>query len=95
MAHLFRVICGRKDCFCQQRQGADRRLEFMADIGNEIAAHGIYSSLFRQIVDEDQQHTRSQWGHAHTQLEKFSAERWTSNPHLLFTCVAIFGHLVH
>ena len=95
MAHLLRVICGREDRFCQQRQRTDGRLEFVADVGNEVAAHGIDSPLFRQVVDEDQQHTCSQRCHAHPQFEKFSAERRTTNPHLLFTCVTILGHLVH
>ena len=61
----------------------------MADVGNEIAAHGIYSTFFRQIVDEDKQHTRSQRCHANPQLEKFSTKRRTPNPHLLFTCLVV------
>ncbi len=44
----------------EQGQGTDRRLQLMADVGDEVGAHGIEAGAVAQVVDHCQRTTADQ-----------------------------------
>ena len=50
--HLL-VLGGRQQRLGQQPHGADRGLELVADVGDEVAATGLHAGLFGLVVDVD------------------------------------------
>ncbi|CUR61274.1 hypothetical protein NOCA1240377 [metagenome] len=49
-----RVVGGVRDGLCEQPDRAHRRLQLVADVGHEVAAHGLDPPLAGAVLDEGQ-----------------------------------------
>ena len=45
--------CSSSDGLGQQTERADRRLQLVADVGDEVAAHGLEPAALGDVVDDD------------------------------------------
>ncbi len=64
-AHLGRVVGRVLERLGEQPDGADRRLQLVADVGDEVAAHRVEAHRLRAVLGEQQHEARAEAGDAH------------------------------
>ena len=72
------IRCAVKS-FGEQTHRADRRLQFVADIGDEIAAHAVEPKRLGPVFSQKQGVPGSEACHPHIEMDVGVAERATSN----------------
>ena len=75
--HGVRIVGRVGHGFGEQRDRAGRGLEFMRDVGHEVAADGLETTLFGHVVDEDGIQVVADVADAHTQVHRVGRARLT------------------
>src|SRR6185437_13942928 len=73
--HRLRVVAGGQDRLGQQRQRANRSLELVADVGDEVPAHRVDPVCFSAVLYEDQDELRAERGDPDGDGQRVAAER--------------------
>ena len=69
VAHEVGVVGAGLDGLGQQLDRADRGLELVGDVGDEVAAHGLHPAGGGAVLDEDEDAPLTDAGRAHLQVE--------------------------
>ena len=94
MAHLVSIVARGEHSLGQQGQCTNRRLQFVADVGDKVTSNNINPSLFGEVIDQDQDGSGTQGRYTHAELEQFAAQWWASDTHFLLARMSVFGYAV-
>ena len=73
--HLVRVVGGVVERLGEQADRADRRLQLVADVGDEVAAHRVEPERLGAVLGEQQDVARAEPRDPHAQVDARVAER--------------------
>ena len=74
-----RVVGRRLDRLGEQADRTDRRLQLMAGVGDEVAAHLIEALLLGDVADDQQRHPRTDHARARRHQTRIEAEPATGD----------------
>ncbi len=98
--HRLRVVGGVQHRLREQRERADRGLEFVADVGDEVAPHRLDPAGLRQVLHQQEDQPGAEWGDPRGDREGITPSRAAPGQvqlHLPYLAVpsGVPGHLEH
>ncbi len=91
---LLRLVGGARQGLGEEADGADRGLQLVADVGDEVASHVVEPVRLGAIVGEEQHEPVAEPRHPHEQSDLGLAERSASQAEFLADRHPVAAHLV-
>jgi hypothetical protein len=92
-AHRVRVVAGAEHRLGQQRECADRGLELVADVGDEVAPHRVHPARLRPVLHQHEHQLGAERGDAHRDGQGVGAQRAARQFELDLPYLAVPAHL--
>jgi hypothetical protein len=92
MTDFVRTLTRSEYRLSEQRQRANRCLQFMTHIRDKVTSNDVNASLLGKVVNQNQDRARTEFRNSDTQFEELSPKGWAPDPHFLLASRAVVGN---